>query len=208
MSDYRLNTYFDKIYCINLKNRTDKWAECLREFRKHGLEVERFCAVDGRKNYQSCGLSPGEAGCSLSHAKILEEFYNSNLERILILEDDIEFIADLTTEFSKRIIEVPDWELLYLGGTHMEQPSKVNNYFSRARKTYTTSHYGIRRSVVPLVIEEIRRLDRQVDVVLADKQPTTNAYVFTPAIAWQRPSFSDIHHTRVDYTRWMKPPTE
>ena len=38
--------FFDKIYCINLEERTDRWEECLSEFKKYGIEnVERIKAV-------------------------------------------------------------------------------------------------------------------------------------------------------------------
>ena len=32
-----LKKYFDKIYCINLDRRTDKWSECESEFDKWGI---------------------------------------------------------------------------------------------------------------------------------------------------------------------------
>ena len=43
-----LNQYFDKIYCVNLDRRPDKWAEAVEEFKKNNMEVERFAAIDGQ----------------------------------------------------------------------------------------------------------------------------------------------------------------
>ena len=41
-----INDYFDKIYCINLDRRRDKWLDVQKEFIKHSLVVDRFSAVD------------------------------------------------------------------------------------------------------------------------------------------------------------------
>ena len=39
-----MKKYFDKIYCINLDSRPDRWKECLEEFKKIGIDdiVERL----------------------------------------------------------------------------------------------------------------------------------------------------------------------
>lgn len=44
-----LNDYFQEIHCINLDKRTDRWEECLNEFNKHNLKVNRFSAVYGKE---------------------------------------------------------------------------------------------------------------------------------------------------------------
>ena len=39
-----LTNYFDKVYCINLDDRKDRWEECVDEFNKIDAlnDVERF----------------------------------------------------------------------------------------------------------------------------------------------------------------------
>ena len=44
-----LNQYFDKIFCINLDSRSDRWEEAQKEFIKHSLNVERVSAIQGSK---------------------------------------------------------------------------------------------------------------------------------------------------------------
>ena len=34
-----INDYFDRVVCINLDRRTDRWAECVELFAKHDLRV-------------------------------------------------------------------------------------------------------------------------------------------------------------------------
>ena len=52
--------YFDRIYCINLPHRTDRWEASLLEFEKLGIvdDVIKFNAID---------IQPGIIGLSLIH---------------------------------------------------------------------------------------------------------------------------------------------
>ena len=58
-----LLNYFDRVYCINLDERKDRWEECVDEFNKIDAlnDVERFSAVEHER---------GIAGCTLSHYEI------------------------------------------------------------------------------------------------------------------------------------------
>ncbi len=42
--------YFDKIFCINLDSRPDRWKQVQKEFDKVGIldRVERFSALTGK----------------------------------------------------------------------------------------------------------------------------------------------------------------
>ena len=42
-----LNQHFDKIYCINLDKRTDRWEHESAQFRKYNIIIERVSAVEG-----------------------------------------------------------------------------------------------------------------------------------------------------------------
>lgn len=199
--------YFDKIYCINLDKRADKWEYCKRLFSRYNLNVHRFSAVDGFKlptKSLTRKISRGEQGCAMSHVAVIREFLDSDLEKILIFEDDIDFIGDFNAVFNVRMKQCPKWDMLYLGGTRMEKPDRVNEYFSKSNRTFTTSHYAINRKAAELVIAEIEKYERQVDVVLSDYHKELETIIFTPPVAWQRPSISDIHGVYVDY-KWMRP---
>ena len=73
-----LKDNFEKIYCINLDRRTDRWEESLIEFKKWGIEgnVERYSAVDGKSlSVESLNnfLDLGNMGLITTHINILEE---------------------------------------------------------------------------------------------------------------------------------------
>ena len=70
---------FDKVYCINLDSRKDRWKECVIEFNKIGIldEVERFSAVKHER---------GIAGCTLSHYEIIKKCKKDGCKNVLIFE--------------------------------------------------------------------------------------------------------------------------
>ena len=56
--------FFDKIYCINLKERTDRWENCLRNFEKY--EITNYERIDAIKiNAYLSSKRKGQIGCSL-----------------------------------------------------------------------------------------------------------------------------------------------
>jgi hypothetical protein len=97
--------WFDKIYCINLDKRADRWQKSLEEFTKVGIQVERFKAYENdnrvlafNKSQYYCIQKALEDGC----------------ERFLILEDDVEFRN--WHHLDSAINELPgNWSLLQLG---------------------------------------------------------------------------------------------
>jgi GR25 family glycosyltransferase involved in LPS biosynthesis len=203
------NQYFNRVFCVNLDRRTDRWSMCLPEFEKACLTVERFSAVDGSRLpiVANQKINRAEVGCSLSHAAILKKMVAADWEKILILEDDVEFSPNAASHFSQWISQVPrDWDMLYLGGNHISNPTPVTPHVSRVVKTYTTSHYAITRKMARLAINKIEQLHSQVDVVYSQFQRTHKCYAFTPSLAWQKPGYSDIQGKIMNYKR-MKPPT-
>jgi GR25 family glycosyltransferase involved in LPS biosynthesis len=111
---------FNKIYCINLQRRKDRRSECERIFRTHGLNVEFIEAIDGDTISDTKGLKKGAAGCCLSHKKIYQKMFDDkSLQKVLVLEDDIEFHPNFKNLFSQYYKHVPeDWNLLFFGGSH------------------------------------------------------------------------------------------
>ena len=119
----------DKIFIINLENRTDRKEEVLNEMVKikanQVAEIEVFKAIRPNKilieKWNKNFINPlpawalqrkldpenyrlGALGCLLSHLTIIQKSLNLNYENILILEDDAEFTSyqeDLSTILKK-----------------------------------------------------------------------------------------------------------
>jgi len=119
----RLNEYFDKIFCINLDKRIDKWLLSKKEFQKHDLIVDRFIAIEGNPDKIKTHLTDGGVGCTISHLEVFKLSKLLNLKNVLILEDDVEFIDDLNDRFNEYYKQIHEnWGLLYLGGNHNGMP--------------------------------------------------------------------------------------
>ena len=213
-----INNYFDKIICINLKRRHDRWSEMEKQFAKHNINVIRFDAIDGNpmgwKTNEFDGKMnsfEGAMGCIASHVNIYKMAKKNNWKKILIIEDDCDFIDNLNEVFNKSINTLPEnWDLLYFGGTHKTLngkliPEKFNEHFVKAKRIITTSCYAVKNTVYDLILDTVLKNEPffqcPIDTYLAAYvQPKCNTYSYHPPIAWQRPSFSDIQNAHRDYS--------
>ena len=132
--------FFEKIVCINLDERNDRWASVQREFVRAelGNRVERFSAI---KN------ALGHIGCRDSHLAVIQSAKQNDLGNILILEDDIVFSDDCVEYLKQALIEIEqfkEWHILYLGAnvdpgcTHLKKvsPTLVQTDFALATHAY------------------------------------------------------------------------
>lgn len=197
-----LNKHFHNVFCINLPRRTDRYAQALAEFKKHGIYVEFVNGVDGRQlsnekllQYKSADdtqVSRGDIGCTLSHFKVLELAKKKGLLNYCVFEDDVE----LADNFNERIKEImpyvpDDYDMLYFGGNHNLPVIKVNEHIARMQRTFTTHAMVIKHTVYD-ALAEIWSKNEKVDVGISSLHSKFNCYVVTPHIAFQRESYSDI----------------
>jgi GR25 family glycosyltransferase involved in LPS biosynthesis len=199
-STLRLNEFFDRIYCINLDSRPDRWEECLKQFESNGLAVERFIATPGDQIDFPVNVKKNEAGLILTHKKILEDAISNEYKSILILEDDVEFIENFLERFEEAQKDVPPhWDALYFGGNHFfGAPVPISDKIAIATKTVAMHCVGIKNTIYKKMLEKIN-YNEPIDMLYANNQSLINAFVFVPSIAWQRPSYSDLMGHFVDY---------
>lgn len=191
---------YDKIYCINLERRPDRWELAKIEFEKHGLAVERFAAVDANEFKKEYTTKPGACACAFSHLLIIQKAKLLGLNSVLIFEDDAELHPGFVPLFEDCIKDLPeDWDMLYLGGSHQEKPQPVTNKIYRVSKTLTTHAYIIRKSMFDKIIELLTNLEQPIDGIYGDLQKVFNCYVTNPPLAWQRENFSDIEGRNMNY---------
>lgn len=196
-----INDFFDKIYCLNLDSRTDRWQHCEQQFHKHDLSVERVSAINGHKlNLHIPGVKTGAIGCSLSHQLAVRLAKQNRYDSVMVLEDDVEFADNLQQQFSEYIKQIPvNWDIIYLGGNHQVKPEPISENVSRIRFSYAAHAVAFRHTVYDLLLDLSSNLHNPVDVAYAHAQYNSNAFVFTPHLAWQRDSYSDIEQTEVSY---------
>lgn len=116
----------DCIYVINLDARRDKWERLQPLFEKYHLKVNRVSAINGwelsKKDKKALAgpyrarLKGGQLGCLLSHVSILKDAYERGFNRIWVLEDDIDFLEELSQLASllEKLSQAdPDWDIFY-----------------------------------------------------------------------------------------------
>ncbi|MEM9814490.1 MAG: glycosyltransferase family 25 protein, partial [Pseudomonadota bacterium] len=111
---------FDRIYVINLPERTDRRAEIAKQLQLIGLDldvgaVRRIDAV--RPDAQGKWPSLGARGCYASHLQVLQEAAGDGLRSVLILEDDMNwsptFLRDPDAALSA--LAAPEWGYVHGG---------------------------------------------------------------------------------------------
>ncbi len=139
----KVNTFFDKVFVINLFDKTARWKKVSAQLKRRKIKAERFIAIDGRcKDQGATGCRQKLKSLELTHnvkitkpsgysykeivpassltigtILLLRAMVKNKWKRILILEDDV----DLARNFEKRFragiksLGKKKWDLLYLG---------------------------------------------------------------------------------------------
>lgn len=181
-----MRTIPDSAFCINLKERGDRWDQFIQQ--KLPFPVERFEAIKD---------SIGWVGCRASYLAVLKK--TSGLS--FIMEDDCEFLFDWS--FIESIMEqLPaDWDCLYLGATLNETLNRYSENLYCLQKGWTTHAILFNGRKVPDFILSHEKDIRKIDVFMANHvQPKFNCFITYPMTATQRASYSDIIRHFQDYS--------
>lgn len=225
-NSFNINQYFDKIYCLNLDRRLDRWNKVNKQFSKLKINVERWSAIDGDaisddllNLYNPNNIKGEEASkkgivenknaiaCLLSHIEIIKNAKYNNYERILIFEDDILFSKHFENKISK--IKNIDWKLLYLGASQFDWSNiNIDKDYYLCNKTLGTFAYAIDRSIFDEVIQVLENRKKSVDNSLAEVQSNNKKFSKTlfPNIVISDVFESDIRETKnqVEYAKITK----
>jgi len=204
--------FFDKIYCINLDYRKDRWAQAQEEFNKINIlnRVERISGVvtnrfeDPKRN--AC------FGNHLSHSIAIHNAKQAGANNVLIFEDDVLFINDPPYTIGKIANYFTEmnrgWDMLYLG-VNTEQPSyMMNEMLAVLTFAFSTHAYAVNFQN-SLVSADLYDINTDENVIHNDVEynnriiPNYNCYACLPMLAIQRPSYSDIEEKFMDYS-WME----
>lgn len=211
-----INDYFDKIYCINLDRRPDRWEEnCLPQFEKLGLDVERLSATDGKTlDIPHTDVYKAELAGSYSHLNAIKKAKEDGVKTLLLLEDDVVFHENANEMFDKTIGNVPqDWDYLFFGGNHVGGFRNVSHGVVKIGRSYAIHACGIKESSYDIMIQHLENKINTVmsdlsvthkpsvaaDYFLGDLHKVLNTYCFIPHIAWQLDGHSDIQGAYMNY---------
>ena len=129
-----INTYFDKIFIINLDGAVKRWENIKRNMSEVGItNYERYSAINGDKinikkyveDESMCTLCPNQFYCKLSHFNVIKMARERNYKRVLICEDDCEINKDIFYSSIKDISESKiNWDIIYLHETKYRKIKK------------------------------------------------------------------------------------
>jgi glycosyl transferase family 25 len=209
-----INETFEKIYCINLDKRVDRWERCEKIFKENQIVVERISAIEGEtiKLETPNNLRSGELGCMFSHLGIIQDAKDNGIESVLIFEDDVEFAEDFNYLFSEYMKQVPeDWQLLYLGANHSLcnmhmrtddiPPVQISDNIYKINRAFSCHAYAVRNNMYDRLIEKANHASYNlpIDVLYSQLQYDSRSYLIRPHLCWQREGYSDIQNENVNY---------
>src|SRR5918911_1540909 len=146
-----INEAFPYKVCINLDRRPDRWQQMQLKFEQHGIHsVRRFSALDGDtlKTPAHWIHTPGAYGCLCSHVQVVREARRLGMSCALVFEDDAVFDPHLQEKFSAYMKHLPpDWDMLFFGALHKDEPIKVSDHIARLTKSNSTYAYVLRDTV-------------------------------------------------------------
>jgi len=122
-----INTYFDKIFYINLDKDVDRNEHILFQLAKFNItNIERVSGVVYHDvpdeslwrnfNIKEKRYVLSSLGCRDSHLSIIKIAKERGYKRILILEDDIVFLQDPNELLRRNEAIINDWDMLYFSG--------------------------------------------------------------------------------------------
>ncbi len=200
-----LNDLFDRVFLINLDYRKDRLDIADTWFKEHGIDYERWPAVEGSKlgpEYSHLNeRQKAEVGCRTSHLQVIQEARYKQYDSILVLEDDFEPCVNFIEILQDRKDQLPDWEWLYFGGNHTESTWIVEGlptWIHKVGKTSTTHAYSCKKGIYNLLIAALS-LPLQADLCFHQIQGMVATYCFVPQIIGQRAGYSDIIGREVNY---------
>lgn len=190
----KVNDFFDKVIVINLDRRTDRMEKLVPQLEKLDIQYERFSAVDGKQ----LSIDPIVAGLQ-SHLQVMKQITG---QRVLILEDDAQFVEDFNEKFEKVIQTLPeDWDIFYLGALVPKEVGlvrMVNRHWGIQVLTTGSQAYCINPSKLEYFINKLEDYNSYIDIGLRDFAKDLKAYITQPNLVVQFPSYSDLRLKEVN----------
>lgn len=167
INDIGINSFFDKIFYINLDKDIERNEKIIQELKKYNItNYERIPGtlletIPDKYYWRNFNLKKlnnkyikGSLGCRNSHWRIMEICMERNYQRVLILEDDIIFKEDPNVILQNNLENLENWDMLYLGGT------EENNFGGQIVGAFA---YGVNRKIIEEIYYMLPTSGMEVD---------------------------------------------
>jgi len=197
---------FDKVFLINLKKREDRLKNFIDQVNYFDLgDFEIVEAIDTSNQTNITNrMRPGAYGLIQTYIQILQKSIDNNYETICIIEDDCLFLDEITNvEYYYNFLP-NDWDILYYGGNHnyhtnFTKPIEINKHVLKLQHTHSCHFICIKKHMFEPLKTFFSNFYGPLDVMYVKFQLENNVYSFTPNLTTQKPGFSDIEQTEVNY---------
>lgn len=214
-----LNSYFDKIFVINLDERKDRWKNMQKELHKHNItNYIRFPAVKPKlDSIQKSEYTKfvkkenryiiGSIGCKRSHQRIIQIAKTKGYSKILILEDDITLANNIHDVFNKALKQINnnniEWDMLYFSGWHRERLTPVTKNVGKVNRTLCTHSYAVNKSGYDKILYYLnsKKVGLEIDILYAKFLQKDKCFCLTPSVTFQQSGFSDIKGENVVWNK-------
>lgn len=202
---------FDKIYVINLKRRTDRKEQLIKNFP--GIDFTFIEAVDGKELNQEQLIKEGKLNtsffdpmgmitmgifaCALSHKKAWDQALADGVENALFLEDDVYSIIPLLNQntftpiYQDILNEIKqyDWDLIHLGKkSEFQNGMNVGRFLTvpRFNSNHNGAHaYAARKNMIKSLSDSYLPVKYAADVYLEQFYNTHNLFTLKQSLIRQ-----------------------
>lgn len=204
--------YFEKTYIIHLRERKDRYRDTLKELKKQGvasdLDQVVFYSTE-RPTEQGDFPTLGARGSFTSHTNVMKLALEQNLDRVLVMEDDIAILNTVKThglEVVKHLENIP-WDIVYFGylvPKHLPPGPPLVPYHG---PTQGGHFYGVNSTILPRLVDFLEScMTRPAGHpeggpmfrdggfnLFRTLNPDVKIYLASPNLARQRSSRTDLH---------------
>ena len=194
-----------EIFVINLEHRIDRRIAIQKQLAMVGWQAEFFRAI--RPEYAAGFPSIGARGCFLSHLSVLKKSHLSGAERLVILEDDLNFAHSFAANWNAAMsmLERRKWSIFYPGHSVEDLPAGLSRV-APDRGIQCTHFMVINRPALSVLIAGLEtilsrppghplggpmHLDGAYSTLRAQNHALVT-YAYSPALGYQRSSRTDV----------------
>lgn len=212
-----INKYFDKVFVINLDRSPDRLENISKHLKSKNIIWSRFPAIDGQNISNSdienevgflCRkfCSKSMIGCALSHKNIWKVALQQNLDKVLIMEDDIEFTDNYSQILQDAWKQLPnDWDILLLGCGGLCNKNKYSDFSEflfniiqpfKNQKTFNSKNifipelptgfycYAVSKRGCEKLLNIVEKINYHIDYQVSKNYDDLNIYAINPKIVY------------------------
>jgi hypothetical protein len=217
-----INERYDRVVCISLKEREDKYKFMLNQFIKHNIEVEWYRPVIHNYIGKFSELYADKYNKPeqnlilfnknfLNELSVMQSFYHvvknaliDGVESLFIFEDDFQPHKDWDELLPKYFEKLPqDADLIMLYSYQHElfpQNIRVSSRWIKAYRSWSNIAVGMNKRYLEEYIKQIDNCPRIGDLVTYQLQEKLNCYIACPVLGIPSKQFiSNIRGNNKNY---------